>query len=97
MYFCELCDYQTENRSLIEYHHIVPKELEGSDNSFNRIYVCPNHHKTIYIDGSMSGIHSIKNNESIIIKGKFNSTEGKVLLIENIKGIETYITIKNSN
>ena len=95
MYFCELCDYSTENRNYIEYHHIVPKELKGSDKPYNRIWLCPNHHKMVYVDGSQSGIHSIKNDDSIIIKGKLDSTGGKILVVESVKGIENYILIKN--
>ncbi|MEM4261007.1 MAG: HNH endonuclease signature motif containing protein [Candidatus Woesearchaeota archaeon] len=95
MYFCEFCDYKTLNRNNIEYHHIIPKELNGVDNSYNRVYLCPNHHKMIYVDGSLNGIHSIKNSDSIIIKGQFNSTEGKLLLIEDSQGIEKYIVMKN--
>ena len=70
MYYCELCDYQTKNRNNIEYHHIIPKELEGSDKLNNRVWLCPNHHKMIYVSGSKAGIHSIKNESSIIIKGR---------------------------
>jgi len=94
MYYCELCDYKTENRNNIEYHHIVPKELEGSDKLFNRVYLCPNHHKMVYIEDSKAGIHSIRNSDSIIIRGWFKSTTGDVLLTE-AQGIEKYIDRKN--
>lgn len=96
MYYCELCTYSTPNRNNIENHHIVPKELEGSDLNWNRIYLCPNCHKRVYIEGSTSGIHSIKNSDSIIIKGLFNSTDGKLYLIESMEGVEKYIVMKNS-
>ena len=48
MYFCELCDYSTPNRNNIENHHIVPKELKGSDKQYNRVYLCPNHHRMLH-------------------------------------------------
>ena len=95
MYYCQLCDFKTENRNNIESHHIVPKELKGSNKKFNRVMLCGKCHSMIYVDGSKSGIHSIKNEDSFIIKGWFSSTSGKVLLIEN-KGVEDFITRKNS-
>jgi hypothetical protein len=49
----------------------------------------------IYVEESMFGIHSIKNNNSIIIKGLFKSTDGFVYLIES-QGIEKYIVKKNT-
>ena len=95
MYFCELCDYSTLNKQEMDFHHIVPKELEGSDNLFNRVWLCARCHRKVYVEGSMSGIHSTKNNDSIVIKGWFNSTEGKLLLIITPEGIEKYIDMKN--
>lgn len=78
------CNYETENRSQINYHHIVPKELGGKDGERNRIYLCPNCHSRIYVPNCTSGIHSINCDSSIIITNKLHSTSGVVLeYIEN--------------
>jgi len=82
MYFCELCDFKTENRNNIEEHHIIPKELNGSNKPSNLIKVCGNCHAKIYIKESTFGIHSIKTSESILIKGWFQTTARPMLLIE---------------
>jgi hypothetical protein len=73
------CEYEASNRKMIDYHHIVPKELGGSDISRNRMYVCPVHHRHIYAPGTESGIHSSKCEGAIIVKGFLTSTAGKVL------------------
>lgn len=95
MYHCcyPNCTYSTTERSLIEWHHIVPKELNGSDKAYNRIYLCPIHHKMVYVPESMTGQHAKKLAESIIIKGKFKSTCGEVLQIIDTDGCEKFIDI----
>ena len=95
MYYCELCDFSSKNRNNLESHHIVPKELKGSHKKFNRVILCGKCHSMIYVEGSKSGIHSIKNDDSIIIRGWFKSTIGDVLLVET-QGVEEYIDRKNS-
>lgn len=76
------CDWVTENRSAIHWHHIVPRELGGGDEDKNRIWLCPNHHSRIRVEGS-SGIHS-KGDLEII--GYRMSTMG--VLIEYVEGGE---------
>jgi len=94
MYYCELCDYKTKNRNNIEIHHIVPKELNGSNKKSNKVYVCGTCHSKIYVNGSKSGAHSIKNTSSIVINGWFYSTTGAMLLIEK-DGKEEWLVRKN--
>jgi len=81
IYRCKFpnCGYTTNNRSQIHEHHIVPKELNGSDSKSNMLFVCPNCHSKIYCPECSSGIHSILNENSIIIKHKLLSTGGQVL------------------
>ena len=81
MYKCMFpeCDYEVSDREKIDYHHIKPKELGGSDNSNNRIFLCPIHHRYIYVENVKYGHHSIKRKESIIIRGMYPSTAGTVL------------------
>lgn len=80
MFKCPICSYYCENRSWIEEHHIVPRSMGGSDKRGNLLYLCPNCHKKIYVDGCISGSHSINCEDSIIIIGKFLSTDGYVLM-----------------
>ena len=81
IYECKFpnCNYKTNNRTQIHNHHIIPKEIGGSDNKSNRIYLCPNCHNKIYIPNCTSGIHSFNYDTSIIIINKLQSTSGMVL------------------
>ena len=95
MYYCELCNYITESRSKINYHHIVPSELGGIDGDQNRVYICPNCHNLVYVKESKQGIHSIRCKNSVVIKGWKLSTEGKVLQYINSSGEEIFQDKKN--
>lgn len=81
MYYCEFpnCNYSTNIRSQINYHHIVPKSKNGSNNSYNRIWLCPSCHTKVYIPNEISGIHSKYNDSSIILLRWVDSTCNKVL------------------
>lgn len=85
MHKCEFpgCNYTTENRTQIEYHHIVPKTKGGSNRAKNRIWLCPNHHKMIYVPGEERGIHSKLHMNSIVILGWVQSTGGRLLQYKN--------------
>jgi hypothetical protein len=83
------CDYSTNHRSQINYHHIIPRELNGSDKDFNRIWLCPTHHTKIYIPHS-NGMHNIKGSDSIILVGWLSSTGGRVLEYKDIGGTSFY-------
>jgi len=89
MYFCEFpdCTYSTNDRSKIDYHHIIPKEMNGCDDEWNRMWLCPNHHRMIYIAGS-HGNHSKDSGDTIEINGWRSSTGGKIL--EYTKNTETH-------
>jgi len=86
MFKCQFpsCMYETTDRNLIDHHHVVPREHNGSDLTFNKIWLCPNHHRLIYIPGSKKGMHSIQKDGSIIIKNIYQSTGGKVLEYEQL-------------
>lgn len=98
MYYCEFpgCEYCTIVKSQINYHHIKPKELNGVDSDFNRIYLCPTHHTKIFVPNSKNGIHSIKGDDSIILLGWWDSTGGKVLEYVDIDGKNQFKIKKNS-
>ena len=84
------CDYTTNHRSQINYHHIVPQELNGTDKDYNRIWLCPTHHTKIYVPESKSGIHSIKSFDSIVLIGWMSSTNGRVLEYQDTSGNNFY-------
>jgi len=69
LYKCQLCEFITEERSKIHKHHILPKELNGSNKKHNLVYLCANCHNKVYIIESKTGNHSIKSKQSIIING----------------------------
>jgi hypothetical protein len=96
MFYCNYpcCDYKVKDRRLIHNHHIIPKELGGTDDDYNRIFLCPNHHSKIYIPNSINGQHSIMVEGSIIIKNKYLSTNGYVLEIIDMNGHNTFIDVK---
>ena len=93
LFGCEFpkCNYTTNHRSQVNYHHIVPLELNGSDKDYNRIWLCPTHHTKIYVPKSKSGMHSIKGQDSIVLIQWLNSTGGKVLEYNDIKGNKFFI------
>ncbi|MDD5651536.1 MAG: HNH endonuclease signature motif containing protein [Candidatus Nanoarchaeia archaeon] len=97
-WYCENpnCDYSTNNRNKINWHHIKPKELNGSNRSFNRVFLCPNCHSNVYIPESSTGNHAIKTENSIIILEWLNSTTGKILKTIDTKGNEIYSKMKNN-
>lgn len=85
------CEYCSKSRTCIHYHHIIPKELGGSNDNSNRVWLCPTHHSHIYIEESKKGHHSKINDQSIILIGWRKSTEGKVLLYKKPNSEEILI------
>lgn len=92
MFKCQFpnCNYSCDNRQQIHYHHIIPSSDGGSNEDYNRIYLCPNCHHKIYIPNSTSGIHATKHKNSIVLLGWRLSTEGKILEYINENGNITY-------
>jgi 5-methylcytosine-specific restriction endonuclease McrA len=75
-------------KSSVDIHHIIPKGMpESSEKPFNKIVLCPSCHRRIFVPGTKRGIHSIKRNDSIILKGYLSTSVGKALLYEDSKGI----------
>lgn len=98
MYRCEFpgCKYETKTKLLIEKHHIKPRSQNGTNKRNNLIWLCPEHHRCIYVPDMKRGIHSIKHPKSIIIHGWKESTGGRVLVYEliDINVIEYYFIEK---
>ena len=59
-YKCYICGFETDVKSQIHIHHIIPKSLGGSNSTFNLITLCPTCHSKVYIPEINAGIHSIK-------------------------------------
>jgi len=86
MYYCQMpgCDYSCEDKSQINFHHIVPRELGGNNKKSNLVELCPNCHAKVYIPEATSGNHSIKHDNSIILLKKLLSTGGTVIAYQEI-------------
>ena len=87
-YACEFpgCSYETNTRSHIHKHHIVPCEISGDNSPFNEVWLCPTHHSKVFIPTATSGIHTIKAEDSIIIKRWVFSTAGLLLEYMTMRG-----------
>ena len=81
------CEYETNSRSKIDMHHIVPREIKKTKVT---IPLCKNHHAMIYVPESTAGQHSIKDAGSLIIKGKYKSTGGDSIMYESMDGKSFY-------
>jgi hypothetical protein len=99
-YYCQFpkCRYSTTIRSQINYHHIKPVELDGSDEDFNRLYLCPNHHTKIFIPEAKNGQHTVNGKDSIILLKKYRSTDGIIVeYIDNNGDIGFFIENIDAN
>ena len=83
---CEFpgCEIESDEREQFEYHHIVPRSKNGTNDRNNRIWLCLKHHAKIYIPGESRGKHSKIRDGSIIINGWRFSTGGRILEWKNI-------------
>lgn len=79
------CD-KVLSKSLIEQHHIIPREIDNTPRNKKIIPLCPLHHKLIYVPEATAGQHSINNPESIQILNKYNSTNGQTLHYQDFSG-----------
>lgn len=74
------------DRSSVDIHHIIPKGMPGtSEKPYNKIVLCPSCHRRIHVPGTVRGIHSIKREDSIILKGYLSTSVGKALVYINSK------------
>ena len=87
------CTYETDDRSLIEFHHIHPKELGVVLNRDVTIPLCPTHHKLIYHPGSKSGQHAVMHGDSLSVVQVANTTAGKAVIFSDSCGHEITVTV----
>ena len=73
------CQYETDDRSLIEFHHIHPKELGVRLNREVTIPLCPTHHKMIYHPGATAGQHAERHEGSLSVVQVATTTTGKAV------------------
>lgn len=94
------CDFETEERSEIELHHIVPRELGPRLNCHVKLSFCPTHHRMIFHPLSKHGHHSIKTDNKLIIHHIYPvAPDGYAVEYENMRGMKwmefftgTYVT-----
>jgi hypothetical protein len=60
-------------------HHIIPRSMGGGDQGWNKMKVCPECHRLIFVPGMSSGIHSVKHMGSIVVFGYVHTSDGQVL------------------
>lgn len=92
-YICHYpgCEYETETRSKIEFHHIVPRELWPRLNQNVTLTFCPTHHRLIYHPECKHGAHSIQSDQSLIILGIYKTTRGYSVGFKDINNKEIYV------
>ena len=82
------CTYKTEDRSKIEFHHIIPRELWPRLNQNVTLTLCPTHHRLIYHPESTSGPHSIQSKDSLSIDGIYKTNKGYAVIYKDINDQE---------
>ena len=87
------CTYETDDRSLIEFHHVHPKELGVKLNKDVTIPLCPTHHKMIYHPGATAGQHSECHPESLSVVQVTNTTTGKAVIFRDMSGHDITVSI----
>lgn len=78
MYRCLFpnCNYSTNDKSLIEFHHITPRSVDRSKRNKLTISLCPTCHKLIYHPLAKSGQHANNTPKSIQILNLLDSNVG---------------------
>lgn len=62
-----------------------------SNKKYNLMYVCPEHHRLIFVPGVEKGQHSVKHKDSIIVDGRRDSSNGTSLLYEKVSDGKSYL------
>lgn len=82
------CNFKTMERTEIELHHIVPRELGPRLNCHVRLSYCPTHHRMIYHPEAKHGPHSVKTNSKLKILHIYPvAPEGYAVEYENMQGL----------
>ncbi len=87
------CTYETDERSLIEFHHVNPRELKKKLNKDLEIALCPTHHKMIFHPESNAGQHSVMHPDSLSVVQVTNTTTGQAVIFKDMQGREITVCI----
>ena len=88
------CDYHTNSRSKIDYHHVTPKEVNPHRTNKSTIPLCKTHHALIFHPQATAGQHSIKTEASLVILGVYDGTNGKAVHYESASGDSMFYHIR---
>lgn len=89
------CNYCTKVRAKIDFHHVIPKEIDNSSRNSKTIPLCKTHHALIFHPDVRYGQHSIKAIDSLIIKQILSSTDGDVILYEDMDQNQFYYFVND--
>ena len=91
------CPYETDNRALMEFHHVNPRELKVKLNKDIEIPLCPNHHKLIFHPETKAGQHSRQYENSLSVVQVTNTTTGQAVIFRDIDGreITVYVDVRH--
>lgn len=89
-YKCRICGFETDLKSQINFHHIIPREVGGKNTKWNLVELCARCHSCVYSPNSNRGIHSKCGEKSFEIICWRESTMGKLLECRNIKTGEIF-------
>ena len=87
------CPYETDNRALMEFHHVNPRELKVKLNKDLEIPLCPNHHKLIFHPETKAGQHSRQYENSLSVAQVTNTTTGQAVIFKDIEGREITVFV----
>lgn len=90
------CSYETDNRSLIEYHHIHLRETGNRLGKRVTIPLCPVHHNLIYHEEATAGQHSEKHPDSMVVKMVTNTSRGRCVIFEDMQGNEHTVDLEST-
>lgn len=82
------CHYETDNRSLIEFHHTHLRESKRRLGKEVTIPLCPTHHKLVYHPDATAGQHAERTPESMEVVMVTNTTHGKAVIFKDFDGNE---------
>ena len=82
------CKYETVNKSKIDLHHIIPREIDPK--SRITIPLCKTHHAYIFVPESKFGQHSIKVDDSLQVLCTYKSNVGLAVHYSDMNGKKFY-------
>jgi hypothetical protein len=83
-----LCEYETDSRSKIDFHHVTPREIDPR--SKITVPLCKTCHALIFHPEAKAGQHSINSDRSMQILGIYKSTAGESIHYMKADGTKIY-------